>query len=102
NGDWDGRLYPADVVARVSDFVNVMTYDYAGEGGELAGHNAQLMKSSRDHDGASVAGTMAYWVSRGIPQRQLNLGLANYGRGFDVAEPYLKTAKDAKPSRVGE
>jgi len=100
-GDWSGKWYPTEVLAKTDDFVNVMTYDFAGEWGEIAGHNAPLDKSSRDPEGGSVKDAMAYWVKRGIPKAHLNLGLANYGRGFDVAQPYMKVAKDAK-SKVSE
>ncbi len=100
-GDWSGKWYPTDVLVKTYDFVNVMTYDFAGEWGETAGHNAPLTKSSRDPEGGSVMDAMAYWAGRGIPKAHLNLGLPNYGRGFDVPEPYMKTKADAK-SKVSE
>lgn len=100
-GDWSGKWYPTVDLTTTYDFVKVMTYDFAGDWGEIAGHNAPFDKSSRDPEGGSIKDAMAYWVQRGIPKSHLNLGLANYGRGFDVAEPYMKVAKDAK-SKVGE
>jgi chitinase len=84
------------------DFVNIMTYDYAGEWSDIAGHNAPFTASSRDPDHGSIQAGMAYWVKRGIPREKLNLGLPNYGHGFDVREPYMKLARGGKPSKVGE
>jgi chitinase len=101
SGEWAGKWYPTVDLVTTYDFVNVMTYDFAGEWGGIAGHNAPLDKSSRDPEGGSIKDAMAYWVKRGIPRDHLNLGLANYGRGFDVALPYMKVATDAR-SKVSE
>lgn len=94
-GDWAGKWYPVETIKATDDFVNVMTYDFAGPWSEVAGHNAPLTTSSRDPEGGCVQAAMAYWVGRGLPKDRLNLGLPNFGHGFDVKEPYMKVTRGA-------
>jgi chitinase len=76
------------------DWVNVMTYDYAGDWTPYAGHNAPLFASTRVPGGRSpsVAATIDYLLTeRRFPADRLALGLPLYGRGFPVKEPYAST-----------
>lgn len=84
------------------DWVNVMTYDYAGEWSDRAGHNAPLFGSSKwgVKNPRSLAATMTHLVEkRGMPADHLAVGLPLYGRGFNVPEPYAST-KDAPKKRL--
>ena len=86
---WLGK----DFLLETMDWVNVMTYDYAGEWLPYAGHNAPL-ESSKKAPGAprSVALALTYLLNeRGIPADRLALGIPLYGRGFSVKEPYAST-----------
>jgi chitinase len=76
------------------DWINVMTYDYAGDWTSFAGHNSPLFGSSREpgRGRRSIESTMKYLVEeRKLPANRLAVGLALYGRGFSVAEPYAAT-----------
>lgn len=75
------------------DWVNVMTYDYAGEWSNRALHNAPLLASSKLPDGAaSIEKTIRFLIDeREMPPQRVALGLPLYGRGFAVAEPYAST-----------
>ncbi len=82
------------------DWVNVMTYDYAGEWTNYAGHHSPLFASSKQPGTPrSTELSMKYLVERGMPANRLAVGLPLYGKGFAVSEPYAST-KDAKSSRV--
>jgi chitinase len=83
------------------DWVNVMTYDYAGQWTEYAGHHSPLFASPRQTDGPrSTERTMRYLVEkRGLPANRLAVGIPLYGRGFNVAEPYAST-KGAPRTRL--
>lgn len=75
------------------DWINVMTYDYAGDWTDHAGHNAPLFASPNPPGGPrSVAGTIDYLLAeKGLPADRLTLGIPLYGRGFNVPEPYAPT-----------
>ena len=73
------------------DWVNVMTYDMAGEGSEYAGHHSPLFASTKQPGSPrSSELSMKYLIARGMPGNRLALGIPLYGKGFSVAEPYAK------------
>ncbi len=85
------------------DWVNVMTYDYAGGWATFAGHNAPFSPSSRaPADGRhSVTTTFEYLLKdRGFPPERLALGLPLYGRAFSVNRPYADPTGTDKPGRA--
>lgn len=81
------------------DWINVMTYDFAGGWSSRAGHNSPLFASSKEGpNGRSSARTIEYLLEkRKIPADRLALGLPLYGRGFPVSEPYAPLPKGSKP-----
>jgi chitinase len=84
------------------DWINVMTYDMAGDWTNYAGHNAPLYSSSRQPDGTarSLEKTITYLLEeREIPPDRIALGIPLYGRGFAVKEPYAST-KGAPRRRI--
>ncbi|QDV35607.1 glycoside hydrolase family 18 protein [Tautonia plasticadhaerens] len=84
------------------DWVNVMTYDFAGDWTDYAGHHSPLFASSKVPGSRrpSTEATMRYLVEeRGMPADRLAVGIPLYGRGFAVAEPYAP-AKDAPKARI--
>ncbi len=87
-----------DFLLENMDWVNVMTYDYAGAWSSNAGHNSPLFPSKKSPQ--SIETTMSYLLDeRGIPADRLALGLPLYGRGFNVAKPY-DSIKDLPDKRV--
>jgi chitinase len=84
------------------DWVNVMTYDYAGGWAGFAGHNAPFTPSSQapPEGRHSVTTTFEHLLDqRGLPPDRLALGLPLYGRGFSVAKPYADTTGTDQPGR---
>jgi chitinase len=81
------------------DWINVMTYDYAGAWSSRAGHNSPLFASSKEGPNArSSERTILYMIEkRKVPADRLALGLALYGRGFPVSEPYAPLPKGSMP-----
>jgi chitinase len=74
-------------VAEVSDFVNLMTYDFrvAGEKG-LAGHHANLYPNPADPRLRSGDTAVREFLAAGVPARRLVLGVPFYGRAWVVAD----------------
>jgi chitinase len=57
------------------DWVNVMTYDYAGDWTQYAGHHSPLFASSKQPGTPrSTELTMKYLVDRGMPANKLAVG----------------------------
>ncbi|QDV74710.1 Chitinase A1 precursor [Botrimarina mediterranea] len=84
------------------DWVNVMTYDYAGGWAGFAGHNAPFTPSSKTPADKrhSVTTTFEYLLEkRGLPPERLALGLPLYGRAFSVPQPYADTTDTDDPGR---
>jgi chitinase len=78
------------------DWVNVMTYDMAGDWTDYAGHHSPLFASKKQPGSPrSTELSMKYLIERGMPANRLALGIPLYGKGFSVAEPYAST-KDRK------
>jgi chitinase len=77
------------------DWINVMTYDFAGEWSNEAGHNAPLFASSKVKGGGpSIERTIKFLLDdQKIPPQRIALGLPLYGRGFVAPEPYAPKEK---------
>ena len=85
----------AGFLVETMDWINVMTYDFAGGWSTRAGHNAPLFASSKEGpNGRSTERTMLYLLEkRKIPADKLAVGLPLYGRGFAVEKPYTPVEK---------
>jgi len=95
---WLGK----ELLLETMDWINVMTYDYAGPWTPYAGHNAPLHASSKQPGGKprSTELSMRFLTEQqGIPADRLAVGIPLYGRGFAVSKPYAST-KDAPRTRV--
>ena len=94
------RWLSTPFLVETMDWINVMTYDYAGPWTDYAGHQAPLHASSRQPGTVkrSTVATLEYLLNeRKLPADRLALGIPLYGRGFPVAEPYASTK--GKPKR---
>jgi chitinase len=88
------RWLRGEFLLETMDWINVMTYDFAGNWSSFAGHNSPLFASSKRPDGSprSTEATMRYLLQeRGLPANRLAVGIPLYGRGFAVKEPYAPT-----------
>ncbi|GAC1474168.1 MAG: glycoside hydrolase family 18 protein [Isosphaeraceae bacterium] len=83
------------------DWINVMTYDFAGDWTDEAGHHSPLFPRSKPPgNDRSTATTMSYLLEkRGLPADRLAVGIPLYGRAFAVSEPYAST-KGTKKTRL--
>jgi chitinase len=85
-GWYSSQFDPAGIAPSVN-WVNVMTYDFAGCWGMTnTGHNSPLKGSIDDPDGSSNDGQDAVldWISRGMPAAKINYGLPYYGKAFQA------------------
>ena len=88
-----------ELLLETMDWVNVMTYDMAGDWTDYAGHHSPLFASAKQPGSPrSTELSMKYLVARGMPANRLALGIPLYGKGFAVSEPYAST-KDRKPGQ---
>ncbi|MEW4566373.1 glycoside hydrolase family 18 protein [Tautonia sp. JC769] len=88
------RWLRTEFLLEVMDWVNVMTYDFAGDWTDYAGHHSPLFASSKVPGGRrpSTEATMRYLLDeRMMPADRLAVGIPLYGRGFAVSEPYALT-----------
>lgn len=66
------------------DYINLMTYDYSG--GPVAGHHSNLYASKKYNTDDYAAKGVKDFMALGIPASKLVVGLAFYGKGFNLAE----------------
>jgi chitinase len=81
-----GNLEVAEL-AKVLDFMNVMTYDYHA-GGQMAAFNAQLYRAANDPTPKSnVDSTVAIYLRAGLPPNKLVVGVPYYARSYGNVPP---------------
>ena len=75
-------------IARDLDWINLMTYDFAGSWSPTTNFNAPLYAASKNANAYNGdAATQAY-IAAGVPAQKLLLGVPFYGRGWSgVADP---------------
>jgi chitinase len=97
-----------DVAQRSLDFVNLMTYDFAGSWTPTAGHHTNLYPSAADGAPERAASLeVERFLQAGVPAHKLVLGVAFYGRGWSgvqaaqngLYQPYT-TSDGAYPYHV--
>lgn len=72
-----------DVAQQYLDFINIMTYDFAGSWSATTGHHTNLYPSTADGAPERAANTgVDEHIRAGIPARKIVLGVAFYGRGW--------------------
>ena len=62
------------------DFINLMTYDFAGHWGDRTGFNAPLYNWGESKLSADTS--VRAYLDAGVPTEKLNLGVPFYGRAF--------------------
>jgi chitinase len=83
-----------EILLGAMDWINVMTYDMAGEWTSYAGHHSPLHASSRQPGTPQSSElTIQHLLDRGLPPDRLALGIPLYGKGFPVSEPYVSTRR---------
>jgi chitinase len=70
-------------IARILDWINLMTYDFYGSLTPTTGHHASLFRSSTAApDSRNTQKAVDEFIKAGAPPRKINIGLAFYGRTF--------------------
>ncbi|XP_068454433.1 acidic mammalian chitinase-like [Clinocottus analis] len=80
--------YEVTQIAMHLDFINVMTFDFHGPWERVTGHHSPLFQRAQDTGNETYLNTdfaMRYWQNQGGPPQKLNLGLAAYGRAFNLS-----------------
>ncbi len=70
------------------DWINVMSYDFAGSWSAITGHNAQLYRSASDPSPDNNIDTaLKAFLAAGVPSDKLVMGVPFYGRAFKEVAP---------------
>lgn len=85
--------YDLRAVARIADWLNVMTYDMNTVFSPVSAFNTPMRADPRDPTPRAqrtldnVEGAVRYYESHGVPPGKIVLGMAFYGRGFTGVSP---------------
>uniref|UniRef100_A0A5S6QI64 Chitin-binding type-2 domain-containing protein n=1 Tax=Trichuris muris TaxID=70415 RepID=A0A5S6QI64_TRIMR len=88
--------FDVPALAKVFDFINLMSYDYHGAWETQTGINSPLFPRKEDSSQFklwNIQASSKYWNDKGMPKEKIIIGLATYGRGW--------TLKDAAKTAVG-
>ncbi len=86
--------YDLRAIARIADWLNVMTYDMNTVFSPVSSFNTPLREDPRDptphaqRAWDNLEGAVRYYESHGVPADKIVLGMAFYGRGFSGVSPY--------------
>jgi chitinase len=75
------KLFEMGEVAKYADWINLMTYDFAGDWDPTTGMNAPNAKG-----GPGVQTSIANYLAAGVPPEKLVLGMPTYGHTFAGVE----------------
>ena len=75
-----------ETIAKLVDWVGLMSYDFSGAWSKTSGHNAPLAADPNDPTPGAALNTVSAAVARdlaaGVPKRKLLLGFPLYGRAW--------------------
>ena len=98
-GDWNARHISWREVAANVDYINLMTYVFAGGWTGHSAHNANLHTPSDFHDGSPLAvstNVKDIIEKYGVPAEKITIGLAFYGIQFStdrMGQPFPEKAR---------
>ncbi|XP_051849000.1 oviduct-specific glycoprotein-like isoform X3 [Antechinus flavipes] len=79
--------YQVVSIARLLDYISVLTYDFHGSWESVTGHNSPLYGmnfGSKPIDYLNCEYAMKLWEKQGAPPEKLIMGFPTYGRTFDI------------------
>lgn len=90
-----------DKVQQYTDYINIMSYDYAGGWNTVSGHHTNLYTSSGDSNQYSAHRSIQAFMAAGVPANKIVMGIAFYGKGWQMESTennglYKKTLKSAR------
>ena len=74
-----------DKVQQYTDYINVMSYDYADGSDSLSNHHTNLYTSSGDPSQYSADRSIQAFLAAGVPGSKIVIGIAFYGKGWQMA-----------------
>jgi chitinase len=72
-----------DKLQQYTDYINLMSYDYADGSDSTSGHHTNLY-SSRDTSQHSAHRAIQEFIAAGVPPSKLVMGIAFYGKGWQM------------------
>lgn len=83
-GTWALQYIDLGKAASSMDYVNIMTYDFAGPWVSMSGYHSQLCTPPNSSADMKTSGQTAvqYLRSKGVPAHKIVLGVPAYGRSF--------------------
>jgi chitinase len=73
-----------DKVQQYTDFINLMSYDYAGGSDTISSHHTNLYTSSTDTSQGSTDKSVKAFLAAGVPAKKLVVGMGFYGKGWKM------------------
>ena len=73
-----------DKVQQYTDFINLMSYDYAGGRDTISKHHTNLYASSGDTSQGSTDKSVKAFMAAGVPANKLVIGMGFYGKGWEM------------------
>ena len=88
-------------VAQYTDYINVMSYDYAGGEDSFSSHHTNLYTSSGDPRQYSADRSIRAFLAAGVPPDKIVIGIAFYGKGWQMGSTannglYQRATKPAR------
>jgi chitinase len=73
-----------DKVQQYTDYINVMSYDYADGSDSFSNHHTNLYVSSGDTAQYSADRSIREFIAAGVPPKKIVIGIAFYGKGWQM------------------
>jgi len=73
-----------DKVQQYTDFINLMSYDYAGRSDTISKHHTNLYAFSGDTAQGSTDKSVKAFIAAGVPAKKLVVGMGFYGKAWEM------------------
>jgi len=102
-GGWQAYIDHTEMgeLQQYTDFINIMSYDYADGSDTISGHHTNLYTSSKDTSQYSTHRAIQEFLAAGVPASKIVMGIAFYGKGWQMESGdnnglYRKALKPAR------